>query len=228
MTTTISRLEVSASELPEEVSIDPSAEIPAQILQRIEQPNPAPWDALGDELAQEDPIADGKNALAVRRHCRFDRRTAADPAVWHHATVVQLRDYVIQRWADKGHVKSERLLGSVRRNALAHLWWMVEALDADGAAPSELIERAIGSTARFRLQLVDFNGFHGRPWLARAVAEHLVPEGGPRPKDKRVDEFFKALGQISAVRVLDRFEESPDVLIRLVEDELEDSSSEEP
>ncbi len=37
---------------------------------------------------------------------------------------------------------------------------------------------------------------------------------------KRVDAFFRALGQLSAVRVLERFQEDPGRLIQHVEKEL--------
>ena len=219
MSSTIPTLTAFETDITEEV-LDPNLDLPQSLLDRIQGEAPGPWAALAEDL---DPAAtDGRNALAVRRHCRFDPRTASDPAVWHLASLVHHRDYVTARWG--ASPKIERILGGVRRNAIARLWWMGEALDSDGRATDDQIVRAIDSTSRVALWLIDFNGFHGRPWLARAVVDHLVPEGGDRPSDARVDAFFKALGQISAVRVLEMYEDRPQDLLDLVEVEIREGA----
>lgn len=210
------RIRLSGQDLTETL-LDPSTELPSWIQERITGQGTAPWDALAPELELGGKETDGPNALALRRHCRFDLRTASDPEVWHYATVVRFRDYVDARW---NPVKEERILGNVRRNALARLWWTAEALDADGGATEDEIVEALGASARLALQIVDFNGFHGRPWLARTVVRHLLSEAHGELSDKRVDAFFKALGQLSAVRVLERFQDDPGQLIGQVEEEL--------
>lgn len=215
----IIRIRLSAQDLPESL-FDPRTELPAWIHERTTGQWSAPWDALAADLNLGGKEMDGCNALALRRHCRFDLRTASDPQVWHYATVVRFRDYVNARW---NPVKDERILGNVRRNALARLWWTAEALDADGGASDDEIVEALGSSARLALQLVDYNGFHGRPWLARAVVRHLLSGAQGNLSDKRVDSFFKALGQLSAVRVLERFQDDPGRLIEQVEEELRQS-----
>ncbi len=210
------RIRLSAQDLTESI-LDPSTELPTWVHERTTGQGTAPWDALAPELEFGGKETDGPNALALRRHCRFDLRTASDPEIWHYATVVRFRDYVQARW---NPVKDERILGNVRRNALARLWWTAEALDADGGATNDEIVEALGSSARLALQIVDFNGFHGRPWLARAVVRHLLSEAQGELSDKRVDAFFKALGQLSAVRILERFQDDPGRLIQQVEEEV--------
>ncbi|MHC4263734.1 MAG: DUF6339 family protein [Planctomycetota bacterium] len=216
MTHDTPRIRLSAQDITVPL-LDPNAALPTWVQERATGQGTGPWDALAPELELGGKETDGPNALALRRHCRFDLRTASDPQVWHYATVVRFRDYVHARW---NPVKEERILGNVRRNALARLWWTAHTLDADDGASDDEIVKALGSSARLALQIVDFNGFHGRPWLARAVVRHLLSEVQGELSDKRVDAFFKALGQLSAVRVLERFQDDPGRLIQQVEEEL--------
>jgi hypothetical protein len=74
------------------------------------------------------PMSSMDVELAHRVHqtLTFDRKTASDTGVWHYLTVHELPDFVRHRWGGGGAVSRERFLGSLKRNALARLWWGAE------------------------------------------------------------------------------------------------------
>lgn len=208
------------SEVPAELFERPDAEIPDSLENRVEGSKPGPWEDVARLVESAEDESDGTLAPILRRELQIDRRTACDARVWRYTSIWHLRPYVFSRWGrPDGSVKPYRLMGGLTRNAVARLWWMVEMLVADGEDASHQVELALGSTERFKLWLLDFNSFHGRPWLARSVVDRLHENGNP--PDKEVDAFFGALGRLSNVWAIDLFEKEPDTVLAEVDVEVE-------
>jgi len=145
---------------------------------------------------------------------KMNAADAGDPKVWHYATALRYREFSQIRWFnnEKQETTEERLLGTVRRNALAHLWWIAETLGERSSSSKPLCEQLFKQRgARLRLWVVDFEPFYGRPKLAAAVVHHLLTED--RRTDNSIDKFFKALGMIAAVSELDPYVAIPKTLI---------------
>ena len=207
-------------DIPEALLRGPNEDLPPEFEGRVKGVRPGPWANLAAELELLEDRSDAGLAPTVHRVLRFDRRTATDPHVWHYGAVFHLRSLVFERWARKdGTIGAERLMGGVRRNAIARLWWMVETLGEDGGASPTQVARALSSTERFKLWLLDFNSFQGRAWLARAVLDRLC-SSETTPRDDDVDAYFGALGRISNVQLLDRFHDRPSAVLDLVDEEL--------
>lgn len=217
------RLPISEAVLTQELRTGPAVEIPDNLRARVEGEAPGIWgelEAFFEELSREPNwVMDQRGAIELHRKLRMTPRTATDMAIWHYATLFHARPLAFTRWPldkETGLLTVERLLGGPRRNTLARLWWMGEALNSDGSCPPELLEIGCGSTERFKLWLIDFNSFHGRAWLARAVTVHLHKTG--KPKDAEVRAFFVAMGKLANVIQFDVCREEPQRLLDAVDE----------
>ena len=215
------RLIARAPEIPRVLFTDPTAPIPEELLKRVTPGTVAPWETLAAKVDRLKSRTDHDVALLLRDGIVLSRRMAADPSVWHYGTVIQARVYVFERWkGSKEAIEEDRLLGSVRRNALARLWWLVEALESDGVRAPDLVKTLFASNERLKLWVIDTNSFHGRPWLARSVIQRLSVRGLIRT-DEKIDAFFKSLGRLSNVLVFDHFEDSANRLVDAIENGIE-------
>lgn len=69
--------------------------------------------------------------LAPRLHAslRLTRREASQRGIWWHLAGVDLRNYVLWRWAGEDrHVAQDRWAGPIHKQAIARLWWGAELL----------------------------------------------------------------------------------------------------
>jgi hypothetical protein len=73
-------------------------------------------------------------APQLHQALRINRALAARTEIWHDLSCVLFSDFVRHRWgkAGTGAVSRERFLGSLKRNALARLWWGAELTVRDG------------------------------------------------------------------------------------------------
>lgn len=80
------------------------------------------------------PDMDVEVAPQLHQALRLDRSLAAQTEIWHYLSCVLYPDFVRHRWgkAGTGAVSRERFLGSLKRNALARLWWGAELTVREG------------------------------------------------------------------------------------------------
>jgi hypothetical protein len=156
---------------------------------------------------------------------------AGDPEMWHLGSLIRYREYVSRRWGgeltvspgqigdgeddDLGAPASkDRLIGSVRRNHFAHLWWIAETVGERLSGDRPLCDLIFKpARSRLRLWLIDFEPFYGRPELASTTVKLCVDSN--IVDGKSVDRFFKAMGAIAAVTEMDLFRDDPAKLFTL-------------
>jgi hypothetical protein len=95
-------------------------------------------EAVAEVIAEYDRYDSGMDSVLVaevRRHVDVDRRTAADPGLWHWLAAVRYPEYVRHRWQFKSETAMrEKFLGAgtdLYSNAFHRYWWIAE-LTRDG------------------------------------------------------------------------------------------------
>lgn len=174
---------------------------------------------MGTELIREPEEADRVVLQALCENISMSKRDAGDPKVWHYPSVLLYREFIQRRWFDarSSLTTEDRLLGNIRRNALAHLWWTAETLGERLCNVKPLCDELYrGDRSRLRLWLIDFEPFYGRPDLARITAQYCISEKITKGSD--VDRFFHALGAIAAVAEIDMYLERPEKLFSAAND----------